>query len=55
MYEEVPITLCRRCNRNTLLEYWYEVTCLVCEFNVIKQKKTINQISKKKKSTLKGD
>ena len=47
MCKEVPITLCRRCNRNTLLEYEYEFTCLVCEFNVIKQKKQLTKFQRK--------
>ena len=48
MYEEVPITICRRCNRNSLLEYEYEFTCLVCGFNVIKQKNQLPKIQRKK-------
>ena len=55
MYEEVPITLCRRCNRNTLQEYENEFTCLVKEFNVTKQKNQLTKVQRKKLSTLKGD
>ena len=31
-------TMCRRCNRNALLEYENEYTCYVCEVNVKKLK-----------------
>ena len=29
---------CGHCNRNTLLPYEYERTCISCGYNVIKQK-----------------
>ena len=54
MDKEVPITLYRRCNRNALLEYEYEFTYLVCEFNVIKPKISIDKASKKKNINFQG-
>ena len=40
--------LCRHCNRNTLLPYEYEFTCLSCGFNVIKRKHELSKIQRKK-------
>ena len=39
---------CRHCNRNTLLSYEYEVTCVSCEFNVNKRKHELSKIQRKK-------
>ena len=39
---------CRHCNRNTLLPYEYEFTCLTCGFNVIKRKHELSKIQRKK-------
>ena len=47
-------SMCMRCNRNALIEYEYEFTCLVCEFNVIKPKNQLTKVQRKKISTLKG-
>ena len=30
--------ICPSCNRNTMLPYAYEWTCLICKMNIIKQK-----------------
>ena len=38
---------CGHCNRNTLLPYEYEWTCLSCNFNVIKRKIELSNIQKK--------
>ena len=32
---------CGHCNRNTLLPYEYEFTCVVCESNVIKKTRAL--------------
>ena len=47
-------TMCRRCNRNALLEYEYEFTCYVCEFNVIKTKNQLTKVQRKKNINFKG-
>ena len=39
---------CAYCNRNTLLPYEYEFTCLTCGFNVIKRKHELSKIQRKK-------
>ena len=39
---------CTHCNRNTLLPYEYEFTCISCGFNVIKQKHQLSKIQRKK-------
>ena len=39
---------CRHCNRNTLLPYKYEFTCIVCGYNVIKRKHELSKIQRKK-------
>ena len=39
---------CGHCNRNTLLPYEYEFTCLSCGFNVIKRKHELSKIQRKK-------
>ena len=38
---------CLHCNRNTLLPYENEFTCLSCGFNVIKRKHELSKIQKK--------
>ena len=43
-----------RCNRNALLEYEYEFTCYVCEFNVIKTKNQLTKVQRKKNVSFKG-
>ena len=39
---------CGHCNRNTLLPYEYEFTCLSCGFNVIKRKHELSKIQRKR-------
>ena len=39
---------CRHCNRNTLLPYEYEFTCIVCSYNVTKRKHELSKIQRKK-------
>ena len=39
---------CRHCNRNTLLPYEYEFTCIACGYNVTKRKYELSKIQKKK-------
>ena len=39
---------CGHCNRNTLLPYEYEWTCISCGFNVIKRKHELSKIQLKK-------
>ena len=39
---------CGHCNRNTLLPYEYEYTCIACEFNLIKRKNELSKIQRKK-------
>ena len=39
---------CGHCNRNTLLLYEYEYTCLSCGYNVIKRKHALSKIQRKK-------
>ena len=36
------------CNRNTLLPYEYEFTCIVCGYNVNKRKHELSKIQRKK-------
>ena len=36
--------LCGHCNRNTLLPYEYEWTCLSCNYTVIKEKHELSKI-----------
>ena len=37
------------CNRNTLLRYEYEFTCVVCGFNLIKRKQELTKTQRIKK------
>ena len=39
---------CGHCNRNTLLLYEYEITCITCSYNVIKRKHELAKIQRKK-------
>ena len=39
---------CGHCNRNTLLPYEYEFTCIVCGYNVNKRKHELSKIQRKK-------
>ena len=39
---------CGHCNRNTLLQYEYEFTCIACGYNVIKRKNELSKIQRKK-------
>ena len=39
---------CNHCNRNCLLPYEYEWTCISCGFNVIKQKHQLSKIQRRK-------
>ena len=36
------------CNRNTLLPYEYEWTCISCGFNLIKRKHELSKIQRKR-------
>ena len=40
--------ICPSCNRNTLLPYAYEWTCLICGLNIIKQKHELTLKQRKK-------
>ena len=39
---------CRHCNRNTLLPYEYEFTCIACGYYVNKRKHELSKIQRKK-------
>ena len=39
---------CSHCNRNMLLPYEYEYTCISCGYNVIKRKHELSKIQRKK-------
>ena len=39
---------CGHCNRNTLLPYEYEFTCIACGYNVTKRKHELSKIQRKK-------
>ena len=39
---------CGHCNRNTLLPYEYDFTCIVCGYNVNKRKHELSKIQRKK-------
>ena len=39
---------CRHCNRNTLLPYEYEFTCIACGYNVTKRKHDLSKKQRKK-------
>ena len=39
---------CGHCNRNTLLPYEYQFTCVVCGYNVNKGKHEFSKIQRKK-------
>ena len=39
---------CLHCNRNTLLPYEYEFTCITCGYNVNKRKNELSKIQRKK-------
>ena len=39
---------CGNCNRNTVLPYEYEFTCISCGYNVIKRKHEISAIQPKR-------
>ena len=39
---------CGRCNRNTLLPYGNEFTCIVCGYNVKNRKNELSKIQRKK-------
>ena len=41
-------TLCKHCNRNTLLPYENEWSCFSCGYNVIKGKHEVAKIQRKK-------
>ena len=44
---------CGHCNRNILLPYEYEFTCIFCGYNVIKQKHDLSKIQRKKLNFMK--
>ena len=39
---------CGHCNRNAILPYEYEVTCIVCGYNANKRKHELSKIQRKK-------
>ena len=39
---------CGHCNRNTLLPYEYEWTCISCRYNINKRKHELSKIQRKK-------
>ena len=39
---------CGQCNRNTLLPYENEFTCISCGYNVIKRKHELSKLQRKK-------
>ena len=39
---------CGHCNRNTLLPYEYEFTCIACGYNINKRKHELSKIQRKK-------
>ena len=39
---------CRHCNRNMLLPYEYDWTCISCGFNINKHKRELSKIQRKK-------
>ena len=39
---------CGHCNRNKLIPYEYERTCISCGFNLIKRKHELTKIQRKK-------
>ena len=39
---------CGHCNRNTLLPYEYEFTCIACGYNVNERKNELSKIQRKK-------
>ena len=39
---------CGLCNRNTLLQYEYEYTCIACGYKVSKRKNELSKIQRKK-------
>ena len=39
---------CGHCNRNTLLPYEYDFTCIVCGYNLNKRKHELSKIQRKK-------
>ena len=39
---------CGHCNRNTILPYEYEFTCIACGYNVSKRKHELSKIQRKK-------
>ena len=39
---------CGHCNRNTLLPYEYEFTCITCGYNVNKRKNELSRIQRRK-------
>ena len=39
---------CGHCNRNTILTYEYEFTCISCGYNVIKREHELCKIQRKK-------
>ena len=45
---------CGYCNRNTLLPYEYEFTCIVCGYNVNKRKHELSKIQRKKINFIHG-
>ena len=39
---------CGHCNRNTLLPYEHEFTCIACGYNLSKRKYELSEIERKK-------
>ena len=40
--------ICQHCNRNALITYKYEFTCIACGYNVNKRKHELSEIQRKK-------
>ena len=47
-------SLCKKCNRNFLLEYEYEFTCYICGFIIEKTKNQLTKEQRKKKTNFLG-
>ena len=41
---------CFHCDRNMLLPYEYEITCIACGYNVNKRKQELSKIQRKKRN-----
>ena len=46
--KEKHAELCGHCNRNTLLPYEFEFTCIACGYNKCKRKQELSKVQRKK-------